>query len=63
LAEPSRLLDAQPPILIDECSGHLMSASRWRELIDAAPAVDDDFARDVEAGRNAFGPPSGAWPS
>ncbi len=44
-------------------SGHLMSASRWRGLMDAAPAVDDDFAPDVEAGRNAFGPPRGAWPS
>jgi antitoxin (DNA-binding transcriptional repressor) of toxin-antitoxin stability system len=43
--------------------GHLVSAARWRELMDSAPAPDEDFARDVEAGREAIGPPSGAWPS
>jgi antitoxin (DNA-binding transcriptional repressor) of toxin-antitoxin stability system len=44
-------------------SGHLVSADRWRELMDAAPAPDEDFARDVEAGREAVGLPNGAWPS
>jgi len=42
-------------------SGHLVSADRWRELMGSAPSPDEDFARDVEAGREAVGPPSGAW--
>lgn len=41
----------------------VISASRWRELMDSAPAVDEDFENDVEAGRQAIGPPSVAWPS
>jgi len=44
-------------------TGHLVSATRWRELMASAPSPDEDFARDVEAGREAIGPPSGAWPS
>lgn len=44
-------------------SGHLVSAARWRGLMDSAPSPDEGFARDVEAGREAIGPPSGAWPS
>jgi antitoxin (DNA-binding transcriptional repressor) of toxin-antitoxin stability system len=41
----------------------VVSAARWRELMDSAPAVDEDFKRDVEEGRAAIGPPSAAWPS
>lgn len=44
-------------------SGPAISAQRWRELISGAPPIDDDFAHDVVAARNDFGPPSGAWPS
>lgn len=40
-----------------------VTAARWRELMDTAPAVDEGFARDVEAARREVGPPSGAWPS
>lgn len=40
-----------------------VSADRWREIVATAPPVDDGFAHDVEAGRRAFGPPSGSWPS
>jgi prevent-host-death family protein len=40
-----------------------ITAAQWRELVESAPPIDDDFARDVEAGRAAFGPPSSAWPS
>ncbi len=32
----------------------LVSAARWRELMDSAPAVDGDFASDVEAGRDTI---------
>jgi prevent-host-death family protein len=41
----------------------VVSAARWRELMDSAPPVDDDFERDVEAGRETIGPPDAAWPS
>jgi prevent-host-death family protein len=44
-------------------SHQIISASRWRELMDRAPAVDEDFEADVEADRRAIGPPSAAWPS
>jgi prevent-host-death family protein len=40
-----------------------VSADRWREIMAAAPPIDDGFAHDVEAGRDVFGPPDGAWPS
>ncbi len=43
--------------------GRLVSATRWRELMDSAPSPDEGFARDVETGREAIGPPSGVWPS
>lgn len=41
----------------------IVSAARWRELMDSAPAVDEDFERDVEASREDIGPPDTAWPS
>jgi len=41
----------------------VVSAERWRELMDGAPAVDENFEGDVEAGREKIGPPSAAWPS
>jgi len=44
-------------------SGQTISASRWRELMDTAPGIDDGFERDVESARMDIGPPSGAWPS
>jgi prevent-host-death family protein len=40
-----------------------ITAEQWRELMADVPAPDEDFARDVEAGRAAVGPPSSAWPS
>lgn len=44
-------------------SRQVVSAARWRELMDSAPAVDESFQGDVEAGRKNIGPPSAAWPS
>lgn len=40
-----------------------VSATQWRELMATLPPVDEDFARDVEEGRAAFGPTTAAWPS
>ncbi len=44
-------------------AGQVVSAARWRELMDNIPPVDEGFERDVESGRESIGPPSGAWPS
>jgi antitoxin (DNA-binding transcriptional repressor) of toxin-antitoxin stability system len=41
----------------------VISAERWRELMESAPAVDEEFERDVEAARKTIGPPRPAWPS
>ena len=41
----------------------VISAARWREMMDSSPAVDEDFERDVEASRETIGPPDSAWPS
>lgn len=40
-----------------------LSAERFRELLRSAPAVDDDFATDLQAVRIAAGLPDGEWPS
>lgn len=53
-----------PIVQMRPAQGHqLVSAARWRELMDSAPAVDGDFASDVEAARDTIGPPRAAWPS
>jgi prevent-host-death family protein len=53
-----------PIVQMRPARGHqVVSATRWRELMASAPAVDEDFASDVEAGRDTIGPPSAAWPS
>jgi prevent-host-death family protein len=41
----------------------MLSAERWRELMETAPPVDDEFRHDVEAARKRLGPQRGAWPS
>lgn len=41
----------------------LLSAERFRELLESAPPVDDEFARDVRAIRESVGPPESSWPS
>lgn len=53
-----------PIVLMRPAGGRqAVSAARWRELMDSAPGVDDDFERDVEASRETIGPPGTAWPS
>jgi prevent-host-death family protein len=53
-----------PVVLMRPAQGRqVVSAARWRELIDSAPGVDDDFERDIEASRETIGPPGVAWPS
>lgn len=53
-----------PIVQMRPTRGHqVVSAARWRELMDSAPPVDEDFERDVEASRETIGPPGSAWPS
>lgn len=40
-----------------------ISAESWRELMASAPAVDDDFTKDVARSREAIGPADAPWPS
>lgn len=39
------------------------SAAAFRELMRSAPAVDDEFATEVDAARRSVGPPNSSWPS
>ena len=41
----------------------LMSAARFRELIASAPPPDGDFLDDMQAAREAVGPPEDPWRS
>lgn len=43
--------------------GRSISAEHWRELIESAPPVDEDFERDLEDVRRAIGAPDSTWPS
>jgi antitoxin (DNA-binding transcriptional repressor) of toxin-antitoxin stability system len=53
-----------PIVLMRPALGRqVVSAARWRELMETAPAVDEDFERDIEAAGATIGPPSAAWPS
>jgi antitoxin (DNA-binding transcriptional repressor) of toxin-antitoxin stability system len=45
-------------------NGLTVSAERWREAMASAPPVDEDFASDLERGRDELlEPPADAWPS
>jgi prevent-host-death family protein len=39
-----------------------LGGAEWRALIARLPAVDDDFARDIEQARSQVGPPAEKWP-
>jgi antitoxin (DNA-binding transcriptional repressor) of toxin-antitoxin stability system len=39
-----------------------ISGAALRELMDGLPPLDENFAREVQAERERFGPESGAWP-
>lgn len=40
-----------------------LSGAAFKELMERLPALDEDFARDVEEARKALGPPVNKWPS
>jgi antitoxin (DNA-binding transcriptional repressor) of toxin-antitoxin stability system len=41
----------------------LLSADRFRELLETAPPIDDEFAADVQTIRAEAGPPESHWAS
>jgi prevent-host-death family protein len=41
----------------------LLSAERFRELLAAAPPIDEEFVADVTAIRKSVGAPESRWPS
>jgi prevent-host-death family protein len=49
--------------VISPPKSRLISADRFRELIDTAPAVDPEFARDVRVARESVDLPEDAWRS
>ncbi len=52
-----------PVAVIAPARTRVLSAGRFRELMAAAPPVDDHFAEDALALRDSLGPPEGSWPS
>jgi prevent-host-death family protein len=52
-----------PVAVIVPPKARLVSAERFRELIDSAPSPDEDFAEDLRAVRESAGPPREPWPS
>jgi prevent-host-death family protein len=53
-----------PVAVIAPPKGRLLSAERFRELLAAAPPVDDDFAEDLRRIRREAGTvPESPWPS
>jgi antitoxin (DNA-binding transcriptional repressor) of toxin-antitoxin stability system len=40
-----------------------LKGDAWRSFVESLPAVDEDFARDVEAAREGLGPPLSKWPA
>ncbi len=52
-----------PVAVIAPPKSRVLSAERFRELLESAPPVDDDFAEDVGRIRKEVAPPEGSWPS
>jgi antitoxin (DNA-binding transcriptional repressor) of toxin-antitoxin stability system len=52
-----------PVAVIGPPKARVLSAERFRELVESAPPVDDDFAEDVRTIRRSVGSPEDAWPS
>lgn len=52
-----------PVAVIRPIKARLVSAERFRELMDAAPRADADFADDVRRLRAGIGPPEDPWAS
>jgi antitoxin (DNA-binding transcriptional repressor) of toxin-antitoxin stability system len=40
-----------------------LAGDEWRVFLASLPAIDDDFARDVQQARASVGPPVTRWPA
>jgi prevent-host-death family protein len=40
-----------------------LAGEAWRAFLAGLPAVDEEFARDVQEARRSVGPPEGRWPA
>jgi len=49
--------------VISPPKARLLSAHRFRALLESAPPVDADFAGELRALRESVGPPETRWPS
>ena len=52
-----------PVAVITQPKTRLVGAEHFREILAAAPEVDDDFAGDLRSVRAEVGPPESPWPS
>jgi antitoxin (DNA-binding transcriptional repressor) of toxin-antitoxin stability system len=52
-----------PVAIIGPPRARLISASRLREILSAAPSPDSEFADDVRVIRESAGPPEDPWAS
>ena len=52
-----------PVAVIEPPAESLISAERFRELLESAPGPDEDFAADLRDIRQSAGPPRQPWPS
>ena len=52
-----------PVAVIGPPRTRMVSAARFRELLDTAPRPDEDFAGELRAIRNGIEPPGDPWAS
>lgn len=52
-----------PVAVVGPPKARLLSAARFRELIDSAPRPDEDFAREMRGLRTSVPPADEPWPS
>jgi prevent-host-death family protein len=52
-----------PIAVISPPKARLLSAERFRALLESAPPVDEDFAAEMRELRKSIGPPESRWPS
>jgi prevent-host-death family protein len=52
-----------PIAVLRPAKRQFLTGKQWRELLESAPPVDPDFARDLEEIRRSVGPPEPRWPS
>jgi prevent-host-death family protein len=52
-----------PVAVLAPVRSRLLSSSRYRALLEAAPPIDDGFADDLREIRKSADAPEGSWPS